>query len=286
MGTLLGGDRRPAGGLVLEAAVGWARRWLLARSDGRAVRVADPYIWMHAGCLEALAGSRSADGAPEAAGEWSNSSRFAARGDMRGWCVRAALHRAAGEFAADRPRRGAVSQRPAVERSASVGDWPRSMGMLTEDMERAVVGEQRLGFFTTVCEDNGTPGGRGRTATTYVLDDDHLLFHAIRYPQTVANIRRGSAVEVNVVDPFVRQGLPLQGPGDGPRARDGAVRRGVGAAAPGRIEPRRPRPRHRGDQGAGQARPLVSPAYDDGITSEHDVISTHRARFARLHGDG
>ena len=35
-----------------------------------------------------------------------------------------------------------------------------------------------------------------------------------------------------------------------------------------------------------EARPLVSPAYDDGITTEADVISTHRARFARLHGDG
>ena len=35
-----------------------------------------------------------------------------------------------------------------------------------------------------------------------------------------------------------------------------------------------------------EARALVSPAYDDGITAEADVISTHRARFARLHGDG
>ena len=35
-----------------------------------------------------------------------------------------------------------------------------------------------------------------------------------------------------------------------------------------------------------EVRPLVSPAYDDGITTEADVISTHRARFARLHGDG
>ena len=35
-----------------------------------------------------------------------------------------------------------------------------------------------------------------------------------------------------------------------------------------------------------EARALVSPAYDDGITTEADVISSHRARFARLHGDG
>lgn len=96
---------------------------------------------------------------------------------------------------------------------------------------KRVVGEQRLGFFATVCED-GSPNLSPK-GTTYVLDDDHLLFAEIRSPQTVANIRRGSAV----------------------------------------IEVR-------------EARALVSPAYDDGITTEADVIATHRARFARLHGDG
>jgi uncharacterized protein len=45
-----------------------------------------------------------------------------------------------------------------------------------------------------------------------VLDDDRLLFGEIRSPQTVANIRRGSAVEINVVDPFVRKGYRFKGP--------------------------------------------------------------------------
>src|SRR5215217_8021367 len=81
--------------------------------------------------------------------------------------------------------------------------------ILTEDMKR-VVREQRLGFYATVCED-GSPNLSPK-GTTYVLDDDHLFFADIRSPQTVANIRRGSLVEVNVVDPFVRKGYRFKGP--------------------------------------------------------------------------
>jgi uncharacterized protein len=47
--------------------------------------------------------------------------------------------------------------------------------------------------------------------TTHVLDDEHLFFADIRSPQTVANVRRGSLVEVNVVDPFVRKGYRFKG---------------------------------------------------------------------------
>jgi hypothetical protein len=34
------------------------------------------------------------------------------------------------------------------------------------------------------------------------------------------------------------------------------------------------------------AAPLVSPAYDDGATTEEDMLETQRARFARLHARG
>src|SRR5512146_581349 len=77
------------------------------------------------------------------------------------------------------------------------------MAILTDDMQR-VVREQRLGFYATVCRD-GSPNLSPK-GTTRVWDDDHLFFADIRSPQTVANIRRGSLVEVNVVDPFVRKG--------------------------------------------------------------------------------
>ena len=85
------------------------------------------------------------------------------------------------------------------------------MAILTEDMKR-VIREQRLGFYATVCED-GSPNLSPK-GTTYVLDDDHLFFADVRSPQTVANIRRGSLVEVNIVDPLVRKGYRFKGPGE------------------------------------------------------------------------
>src|SRR5829696_5458812 len=139
-----------------------------------------------------------------------------------------------------------------------VGDCPRSMGMLTGDMKR-VVGEQRLGFFATVREDgspNVSPEG-----TTYVFDDDHLLFAEIRSPQTVANIRRGSVVEVNVVDPFVRKGYRFKGPamvyapGTALYAEGLDVLRRAGSSLADRVRANVVIEVH-------EARPLVSPAYD------------------------
>jgi len=47
------------------------------------------------------------------------------------------------------------------------------VGALTADMKR-LVGEQRLGFYATVCED-GSPNLSPK-GTTLVLDDDHLRF--------------------------------------------------------------------------------------------------------------
>ena len=83
------------------------------------------------------------------------------------------------------------------------------MAILTEDMQR-LVREQGLGFYATVCED-GSPNLSPK-GTTRVWDDDHLFFAEIRSPQTVANISRGSLVEINVIDPFVRKGYRFKGP--------------------------------------------------------------------------
>src|SRR4051794_3378464 len=87
----------------------------------------------------------------------------------------------------------------------------RLVPILTEDMQR-LVRDQRLGFYATVCED-GSPNLSPK-GSTYVLDDDHLLFADIRSPRTVANIRRGSLVEVNVVDPLARRGYRFKGTGE------------------------------------------------------------------------
>jgi predicted pyridoxine 5'-phosphate oxidase superfamily flavin-nucleotide-binding protein len=83
------------------------------------------------------------------------------------------------------------------------------MAVLTDDMKR-LIREQRLGFYATVCED-GSPSLSPK-ATTFVLDDDHLFFADVRSPRTVANIRRGSLVEVNVLDPGARTGYRFKGP--------------------------------------------------------------------------
>ncbi len=152
------------------------------------------------------------------------------------------------------------------------------MGILTEDMQR-VVREQKLGFHATVDPD-GTPNLSPK-GTTDVWDDDHLWFADICSPRTVANIRRGSWIEVNVVDPFVRKGYRFKGPAtvhDPGSATflDGVARqRAAGSALVDRIasvvliEVR-------------HAAPLVSPAYDDGTLGEADVRALHVARFARL----
>ena len=82
------------------------------------------------------------------------------------------------------------------------------MGILTDDMKR-IVREQRLGYIATVCPD-GTPNLSPK-GTTAVWDDDHLVFANIRSPQTVANLRRNWAIEINVVDPMVRKGYRFKG---------------------------------------------------------------------------
>ena len=154
------------------------------------------------------------------------------------------------------------------------------MAILTEDMKR-VVREQRLGFYATVCED-GSPNLSPK-GSTFLWDDDHLLFADIRSPQTMANIRRGSIVEVNVVDPFVRKGYRFKGP---------AVvhERGTTVWAEGLERMREAGSTQRDRVNAvvvievREARALVSPVYDDGMATEAEVIQTFQARFARLHG--
>ena len=82
------------------------------------------------------------------------------------------------------------------------------MGVLTDDMKRVVL-EQRLGFHATVCAD-GTPNLSPKGTTT-VWDDGHLLFADIRSPQTIENLRRNPAIEVNVLDRFARKGYRFKG---------------------------------------------------------------------------
>jgi predicted pyridoxine 5'-phosphate oxidase superfamily flavin-nucleotide-binding protein len=143
------------------------------------------------------------------------------------------------------------------------------MSILTADMKR-LVAEQRLGFIATVCPD-GTPNLSPK-GTTAVWDDDTLMFADIRSPQSVLNIERNSAVEINVVDPLVRKGYRFKGHGVVHRSGD-VFERGcrfylemgltheIRTIVLIRVE---------------QARPLLSPAYDRGETEQRI-----RARWRR-----
>lgn len=149
---------------------------------------------------------------------------------------------------------------------------------MTDDMQR-VVREQRLGFHATVCAD-GTPNLSPK-GTTDVWDDEHLWFADVCSPQTVENVRRGSWVEVNVVDQFVRKGYRFKGPAEIHEPGSEVFAAGLD------------RMRANGSQlvdrvqvivliEVRQAAPLISPAYDDGTQTEDAIRRVHMDRFAQL----
>jgi len=145
------------------------------------------------------------------------------------------------------------------------------MCVLTDDMKR-VVRQQRLAFVATVCPDN-TPNVSPKGCIA-AWGDDHLVFANIRSPRTISNLRHNPAIEINVVDPFVRKGYRFKGSATveeaGPRYEEiTAFFRARGVQSPIRevvvvtVE---------------QALPVTSPAYDRGI-SEAEI----RARWERHH---
>jgi predicted pyridoxine 5'-phosphate oxidase superfamily flavin-nucleotide-binding protein len=140
---------------------------------------------------------------------------------------------------------------------------------------KRVVEEQRLGFVATVCPD-GTPNLSPK-GTTAVWDDEHLVFANVRSPGTLANLRRNPAVEVNVVDPFVRKGYRFKGTGSvlesGPvhdRIVDFYLERGVVSKICGVVLIR-----------VTSARAVDSPAYDRG-ESEAEVRARWERHFASV----
>lgn len=143
------------------------------------------------------------------------------------------------------------------------------MGILTESMQR-VVNEQRLGFVATVCPD-GTPNLSPK-GTTAVWDNDHLIFADIRSPNTIANLRRNPAVEINVVDNLSRKGYRFKG-----RA---TILEGS------QLEQALAFYQERGSNSAKQhvvlvkvehAAPLISPSYDEGQSDAQ--VKAHWRRY-------
>ena len=151
------------------------------------------------------------------------------------------------------------------------------MPILTDDMKR-VVREQSLGFVATVCPD-GTPNLSPKGTTT-VWDDDHLVFADIVSPGTIANLRRNPAVEVNVVDPITRLGYRFKG-----RAEvhvDGAVFDEVIAFYQSNGSIAATRAKSVAVIAVDSAAPLVSPAYDAGLSVD-EVVDRSLRRLERIY---
>jgi predicted pyridoxine 5'-phosphate oxidase superfamily flavin-nucleotide-binding protein len=139
------------------------------------------------------------------------------------------------------------------------------VGILTEDMKR-VVSEQRLGFVATVSPD-GTPNLSPK-GTTAVWDDDHIVFADIRSPATVSNLRCNPSTEINVVDPMVRKGYRFKGVAS--VVTEGALFERIldFYRTERNLDEGRTRIRSFVVVKIDEAMPLISPAYDQGMTEE------------------
>jgi predicted pyridoxine 5'-phosphate oxidase superfamily flavin-nucleotide-binding protein len=152
---------------------------------------------------------------------------------------------------------------------------------LTTDMKR-IVNEQRLAYVATVCPD-GTPNVSPK-GTIAVWDDDHLVFADIRSPGTIENLKRNPAVELNVVDPFVRKGYRFKGTGKA--IVDGDLFEDIMRFYRGRWvdTTKNKESRIRGFVlvEVETALPLISPAYDEGSADELSIRKYWISHFAEL----
>jgi hypothetical protein len=136
------------------------------------------------------------------------------------------------------------------------------MAILTEKVQN-FVRLQRLGYIATVCPD-GTPNLSPKGTLT-VWDGDHLVFADIRSPGTVKNLQSNPAIEINVVDEFIRKGYRFKGKAqvlsEGPQYEEMLaffIQKGI-FDAPRRIQTIVLAQ-------VEQVRPLVSPGYDQGVS--------------------
>lgn len=140
------------------------------------------------------------------------------------------------------------------------------MGIIDRDM-RDIVESAKLGFVATTCAD-GSPNLSPK-GTIRVWDDDHLVFLNQASPNTVANLRRDSRLEINVVDFLKRRGYRFKGtaelraPGD--EVFEWMHRWLLDTHGPGY-------PAHEAIlMSVQRALPVDSPAYEFGHASEEDL---------------
>lgn len=80
--------------------------------------------------------------------------------------------------------------------------------MITSEI-RELVNRIKLGFIATICPD-GTPNLSPK-GSTIAWDTTHLAFADICSPGTIANLLENPAIEINVVDIFIRKGYRFKG---------------------------------------------------------------------------
>lgn len=141
-------------------------------------------------------------------------------------------------------------------------------------MKRIVL-EQKLGFAATVCPDD-TPNLSPKGTTT-VLDDEHLLFADIWSPQTVRNLETNSAIEVNVVDMFVRKGFRFKGRATSHSSGE-LYERGLQLLTERAYDVGRDQANHIVVIAVEHAAPLISPAYG-GEVSEGEIAARWKRYF-------
>ena len=84
------------------------------------------------------------------------------------------------------------------------------MGFFTNEI-KSIIEQQKLGYIATVSPDN-TPNLSPK-GTISVWDDEHLVFADIKSPNTMANLEKNPALEINVVNPITRKGYRFKGIG-------------------------------------------------------------------------
>ena len=153
------------------------------------------------------------------------------------------------------------------------------MGILTTDM-RSVISSQELGFIATICPD-GTPNLSPK-GTTYVWDDDHIVFADICSPGTIANLLLNPAIEINVVDPIIRKGFRFKGTAEVHKEGD-LFEKAISSLYEDTIWKPHERIHSIVLVEVQRALPLVSPAYDKGRT-EAEVIAQWMRHYETLYG--
>lgn len=84
------------------------------------------------------------------------------------------------------------------------------MGFFTNEIKN-LIEQQKLGYVATVSHDN-TPNLSPK-GTISVWDDEHLVFADIKSPNTIKNLEKNPALEINVVNPITRKGYRFKGAG-------------------------------------------------------------------------